>query len=264
MSKIETILRKEWAEVFRNRTVLFTTAFLPLLLTAIPIIILLSTNEANTGLSDVASALPEQFNAFCPNNLASGECFQVYLISQFMMMFMIMPLAIPSSIASYSIVGEKTTRSLEPLLATPISTIELLVGKGLAAVIPGILATFAAFIIFAVTAYFAVVSKATFLALLDVRWLIAIFIAGPLMAILSVAISVMVSSRVNDPRVAEQISALVILPMLAIFFGQIAGLFIINRTTILIASVVLVGIDVVLVWLAARLFQREAILTRWK
>ena len=50
-------------------------------------------------------------------------------LSLFMFMFMIIPVAIPVTIAAYSIVGEKTTHSLEPLLATPITTSELLVGQ---------------------------------------------------------------------------------------------------------------------------------------
>ena len=74
----------------------------------------------------------------------------------------------------------------------------------------------------------------------------------------------MISSRVNDPRVAEQLSMVVIVPVLAVFFGQFAGLFIINRQLVLISALVLVVVDAVLVYLAVRLFQREAILTRWK
>jgi ABC-2 type transport system permease protein len=84
------------------------------------------------------------------------------------------------------------------------------------------------------------------------------------MAILAVLVSVMVSSRVNDPRVAEQLSMVVILPVLAMFFGQVSGLFLINRQMILILAVVLLLVDVGLVFLAVRLFQRETILTRWK
>jgi ABC-2 type transport system permease protein len=84
------------------------------------------------------------------------------------------------------------------------------------------------------------------------------------MAILSVNFSIMVSSRVNDPRVAEQLSAVVILPLLAIFFGQIAGLFILNSTLILIMCLVLLLVDILMVYLAIRLFQRETIITRWK
>jgi ABC-2 type transport system permease protein len=177
---------------------------------------------------------------------------------------MLIPLFIPVNIAAYSIVGEKTTHSLEPLLATPISTGELLAGKNLASVIPAILATWVGFGIFAVGSLIITGGGALAAALLDPMWMIAIFVAGPLMAVLSVNFSIMVSSRVNDPRVAEQLSAVVILPLLAVFFGQIAGWFILNSTLILLMCVILVFLDLLMVYLAVRLFQRETILTRWK
>ena len=263
MDKIKTIILKEWAEVFKNRFVLFTVAFLPLIMTAIPIAILF-TLRGETGLDSVSSEMPEQFTAFCPADLSGGECFQVYLVSQFMIMFMIVPLAIPATISSYSIVGEKTTHSLEPLLATPITTAELLIGKSLAAAIPAVVATWLGFAVFAAGAWILIPNKALFAAILDLRWLLAIFLVGPLMAIMAVNLSVMVSSRVNDPRVAEQISMVVILPVLVAFFGQLAGLFLINRQLILASGGVLILLDAVMIYLAVRLFQRETILTRWK
>ena len=186
------------------------------------------------------------------------------MVSQFMLLFMMMPLIIPVNIAAYSIVGEKTTRSLEPLLATPITTAELLTGKNLAAVIPAVLATWLGFGVYAIGAWIIVHDAAVMRALFDPMWLLAVFVVGPLMAVLSVNFSIMVSSRVNDPRVAEQLSAVVIVPLLAIFFGQISGLFFLNSMLILLFSVVLVLIDGVVVYLAVRLFQRETILTRWK
>lgn len=262
MHKIKTIIKKEWAEVFKNRMVLFTVIFLPLLLTALPLIILGVTRSS--GATNMNSELPSQMSALCPAGMNSGDCFQVSLVSQFMLMFMILPLAIPATISAYSIVGEKTTRSLEPLLATPITTEELLIGKGLAAAIPAILATYAAFIIYAIGAWILTPNKAVFLAMMDARWLVAIFIVGPLMAILAITISMMISSRVNDPRVAEQLSMMVILPVLAVFFGQISGLFIVNRQFVSLMAFILVVIDAIMIYLAVRVFQREAILTRWR
>jgi ABC-2 type transport system permease protein len=263
VEKIKTIIRKEWAEVFKNRMVLFTVAFLPLIMTAIPLGILLAV-RGETGMDAATSDMPEQFAAICPPGLGGGECFQVFMVSQFMIMFMIVPLTIPVTISAYSIVGEKTTRSLEPLLATPITTAELLVGKSLAAVIPAVIATDLAFVIFAVGAWLLVENPQLLVALLDARWLIAVFVVGPLMALLAVNFSVMVSSRVNDPRVAEQLSMVVIIPVLAVFFGQFAGLFILNRQLILISAFVLVLVDAMFIYIAVKLFQRETILTRWK
>jgi ABC-2 type transport system permease protein len=262
MNKIKTIVRKEWAEVFKKRMVLFSVIFLPLFLSVLPLIILYSMGGSSVNSANVD--LPAQFQQFCKANMTSGQCMQYYIVSEFLIMFMLIPLFIPVNIAAYSIVGEKTTHSLEPLLATPISTSELLAGKNLASVIPAIIATWAGFAIFAVGSLIITGGGALAAALLDPMWLIAIFVAGPLMSVLSVNFSIMVSSRVNDPRVAEQLSAVVILPLLAVFFGQIAGLFVLNSTLILIMCLVLVLVDILMIYLAVRLFQRETILTRWK
>ena len=261
--KINVIVRKEWAEVFKNRMVLFTVAFLPLLMTAIPLAIIYGTSSANMGSS--LNEMPSNVSgAMCPPGLSGGDCFQVFMVSEFMMMFMILPLAIPGTIAAYSIVGEKTTRSLEPLLATPITTAELLIGKCLAAVIPAVIATYGAFALFAVGTWILVANKALLAALLDARWLIAIGIVGPLLAVLEVTFVLMVSSRVNDPRAAVQISMVIILPLMAGFFGQMSGLFILDRQLISIVAVAMLALDALMIYLAIQAFQREAILTRWK
>jgi ABC-2 type transport system permease protein len=266
MRKVRTIVRKEWMEVFKNRMVIFTVIFLPLLLSAIPLIMIYSMRGTGSAAGDsVTSQLPSQVAGFvCPAGLSSAECTQVFLVNQFMMLFMLIPVAIPGSIAAYSIVGEKTTRSLEPLLATPITTVELVVGKCLAALIPAVLATYAAFGIFAVGSWLLVANKALLAALLDAHWLIAILAVGPLLALLAVTFSLMVSSRVNDPRVAEQISMIIIIPVLAGFFGQIAGLFVLNKQIVTLVVVVMFFLDALMVYLATRVFQRETILTRWR
>jgi ABC-2 type transport system permease protein len=262
MNKIKTIIRKEWAEVFKKRMVLFSVIFLPLFLSVLPLIILYSMG--GSGVNSANAELPAQFQQLCKSNMTAGQCMQYYIVSEFLIMFMMIPLFIPVNIAAYSIVGEKTTHSLEPLLATPITTGELLAGKNLASVIPAIIATWVGFAIFAIGSLLITGGGALASALLDPMWLIAIFLAGPLMAVLSVNFSIMVSSRVNDPRVAEQLSAVIILPLLAVFFGQISGLFILNSALILILCVVLALVDVLMIYLAVRLFQRETILTRWK
>jgi ABC-2 type transport system permease protein len=102
------------------------------------------------------------------------------------------------------------------------------------------------------------------MALLDARWLIAIFIVGPLLAVMAVTFSLMISSRVNDPRVAEQVSMVVIVPVLAGFFGQVAGLFVLNKQIISVVALVMLVLDALLLYLTTRVFQREQILTRWK
>lgn len=263
MHKLLVIMRKEWAEVFKNRFVLFTVGFLPLIMTALPLITLYASGSTEELISMSEADLPARFQSLC-EGLSPASCGQYFIVSQFMMLFMLMPLAIPVTIASYSIVGEKTTRTLEPVLATPIKTWELLAGKGLAASIPAIVATWASFLVFVGGATFLAAGQDLVWRLLDPLWLVAVFVVGPLLAVAAVSVAVMVSSRANDPRVAEQLSMLVMIPLLGLFFGQIAGLIYIDRTVILWMAAGIAILDVGLVYFATLLFQREAILTRWK
>jgi ABC-2 type transport system permease protein len=264
VKKIWTLVRKEWAEVFKNRFVLFSVAFLPLLFTALPLVILYFTGTTeDLGDAALASDFPPQFAQLC-TDMSGQECMQYFIVSQFMLLFMMVPMIVPITFASYSIVGEKSTRTLEPLLATPISTFELLLGKALAATIPAVIATWLSFLLYAIGTLVMAISPAVTTKLFNGLWLIAIFVVGPLLAIAGVSIAVMISSRVNDPRVAEQISAVFILPLLGLFIGQSTGLIFINEQIILWMALGLLILDVVLFAFATQLFQRETILTRWK
>ena len=77
---------------------------------------------------------------------------------------------------------------------------------------------------------------------------------GPLLALAAVNVAVMVSSRSSDPRVAEQLSMLVILPLLALFFGQISGLILLNQKLILCMALVITVIDAGLLAFSVQLF----------
>ncbi len=260
MDKILTIIDKEWAEVFKNRLVLFTVVLLPLIFTILPLAIL---SSMGSGPSGAVSEMPPEFTRMC-GSLRGTACIQVYIVYQFMLLFMLLPLAIPVAISAYSIVGEKTTRSLEPLLATPITTEELILGKGLAAAIPAIGATWVACLVFIIGARIIVPDPGVNARLLDPTWLIAVIVLGPLLAAAAVNVSIIVSSRVSDPRAAEQLSMVLIVPLLGVFFGQIAGLILIDAGFMLTMVGVMVLVDAALVYFGVGLFQRETILTKWK
>ena len=262
-ARIMTIIDKEWAEVFKNKLVLGTIVFLPLLFTLMPLVMLYFTGQSASSLEGDMADMPAQFTKAC-GELGTSVCIQYFVIIQFLRIFMMIPLMIPAAIAAYSIVGEKTTRSLEPLLATPITTEELLFGKAMAAGIPAIIATWLSFFIFVLLMPLVKASPALIAQVLSPTWLIAVLIIGPLMAIAAVNLAVLVSSRVNDPRVAEQMTTVLIVPIMAVMFAQIGGLLVINRDLMMISAFIMLVLDGVLIYLGARLFQRETILTRWK
>lgn len=261
IKRIITIIDKEWAEVFQNRVVLFTMIFMPVVFTILPLVILSVVGMDGTLDRDMVD-MPVMFTRAC-GDLRPADCLQYFLFNQFMILFMILPASIPITIAAYSIAGEKTTHSLEPLLATPITTEELMLAKCLAAAIPAIGATWLSFVIFLVLLPVAGISSAVINQAIGI-WLIAVGIIGPLMAIQAVLLALIVSTRVNEPRAAQQIAMVVILPIMVLIFGQLGGWLIINRTLMWGTSLVMLIIDLALIFIAGELFERESILTKWK
>ncbi|HEY4718056.1 MAG TPA: ABC transporter permease subunit, partial [Anaerolineales bacterium] len=195
MKKIWILVRKEWSEVFKNKMVLFSVSFMPLIFTIIPLGILYSMRGA-TDISTIESEFGPalaQMRTLC-GPLTAFECTQFLILQQFMVLFLMMPAIIPVTIASYSIVGEKNTHTLEPLLATPITTGQLLAGKALAAAIPAVVASLVSFLVFAGGTALLATSPAVALQLFSPLWMSGIFVVGPLLSLAGVSLAVMISS----------------------------------------------------------------------
>jgi ABC-2 type transport system permease protein len=265
MKHVWTIVDKEWAEVFQNRMVLFTMIIIPLIFIALPLLTLYFTGqEMGADVPGGVADVPAEFLSVCGSDMSAGDCMQIYLVNMYLLLFMMMPVIIPVTIAAYSVVGEKTTHSLEPLLATPISTFELLAGKSLAAAIPAIVVGWISFGIFLLALPLIGVSRVVMGYIIGPTWLLGVLVAGPLMAIAAVNFSLFVSSRVNDPRVAEQISVLLIIPILGALFAQLAGVIVIDLFVMLSYIGAMALFDIGMIYLGVTIFQRENILTRWK
>src|SRR5690349_9268946 len=120
VGNIKTVLRKEWLECKQQRTLVASVVILPLLLTLIPLVALFAIGmDTSAGNPDKATReLMTRNPAFA--GMSEAEAVQSVMGQAFSSMFLLMPMIIPSIIAAYSIVGEKTNHTLEPLLATPI------------------------------------------------------------------------------------------------------------------------------------------------
>ena len=171
---------------------------------------------------------------------------------------------VPLGIASYSIVGEKVEKSLEPLLATPLTDGEILLGKTISAVLPTLVAMYAGACVF-----MAGIDAVTFPKLgyyYFPNWTIGtlLLILVPVAVVLSVLFSVIVSSRVNDVRSASSFGILMFFPFLAIYLASEIGVISLDINNLLIISGILLAVDVALFFVSTATFRREEILTKWK
>lgn len=179
------------------------------------------------------------------------------------MYFVLIPAILPSIIASYSIVGEKIEKSLEPLLATPTTDGELLLGKSLASFLPCMIVTYVAAAIYVPIIDYWSTSLIGVALIPNTYWALLTFAITPLGCILSVLANVIVSSRVTDIRAAQQLGGLVVLPL--IFVVLLGSIWSAASLWIALAMTVALGVaDIGLFYLSKAVFQREEILTKWK
>lgn len=263
MNKIGVLLQKEWLEFKGQHMLLLGIVALPLLLTLIPLVALFAMGAVpSAGNTDAFTRELMKINPALAG-MSEQEASQAVIGQGFSTMFLLMPMILPSIIAAYAIVGEKTNHTLEPLLATPVKTWELLAGKMLASLIPTMMLTWLAGAIFVAGVRAGAISERVFNAIVSPGWLTVLLLCAPLLALIAIAAMVAISSRVNDPRTAQQFSAWVVVPFLAVFFGQLAGVLVLSPLIAVGAALVLALIAALAIWGATRLFQREVILTRW-
>src|SRR5438128_12376040 len=173
------------------------------------------------------------------------------------------PTVVPLTMAIYPVIGEKSARTLEPLLATPVGVGDLLFAKSLASTVLSVIVTWTAYA-FYLTSVVLLGSRAAVNAVTAPRWVLAILVMVPLLTLLSVNLGILISTRVNDVRVAQQIGGLVVIPVVGLGIAQVTGRVVIDNQAFLQFALVLITIDVAVFFLARVAFQRENILSRWR
>jgi ABC-2 type transport system permease protein len=257
MKAVRVILWKEWLELRQQRMLIGGIVLPPLLFTAIALGALSSGPVALAG-QPLRTANPALAG------LTVAEQHQALPATQLSLIYLFLPVILTSIIASYSIVGEKNSRTLEPILATPVRTAEFLLGKCLASFLVGVGVTWAAGAVFAYGTARLALTPRVFAAVISPGWLVVLLLWTPLLALLANAVTMGISSRVTDARAAQQVSALVVAPFLGLFFAQLAGARVLTAGFTLGVAGAMALITAIAWWLVARLFQREAILTWWK
>ncbi len=246
LSKSWIITSKDFAVFARKKYILYTIVFVPLLVAFLIPTLIWFLEQRNSG------------TRASPAELA-------ILLPAFTFFFIILAGYLPTTIASYSLVGEKVEKSLEPLLATPTTDGEILLGKGIAAFIPPLASVLVGSTIFMVLMDYVTRSRLGYYFFPNWNAAIVFFIMVPLALILSVEWNVIVSSRVSDVRISQQFGILAMIPLLGIYVSGETNLIDLGVTNnLLYISAALIAADAILFVLARATFRRDEILTKWK
>jgi ABC-type Na+ efflux pump permease subunit len=247
LSKAWIVTKKDLSIIRRNKYVFYSLIAMPLILgVALPLALTMGISAGASQMTNVELRQTVEQIA----NLGA-----MYLV--------LIPAILPSIIASYSIVGEKIEKSLEPLLATPTTDGELLLGKSLASFVPCMVVTYIAVVIYVPIIDVWSTNLIGYALIPNAYWAILTFAITPLGCIMSVLANVIVSSRVTDIRAAQQLGGLVVLPLiLVVLLGSVFSA--VSLWIALAMMAALAAADVGLFYLSKAIFQREEILTKWK
>jgi ABC-2 type transport system permease protein len=257
---VTIILWKEWLEL-RNAKILrrFLIVF--------PIVLVLQTTLfiAPAAIVRLPSAARDQILRIDPTlaGLPDGKLLQTVYARRIALFILIVPMTIGIQIGAFAFAGEKAGRTLEPLLATPVSTDRLLLAKMLSGLIPAILIGFLLEGLFIVLLRFLVGNWDVAGAVLTPAFHFLSLIGSPFLAFIGVCAAVIASARTDEPRLVVQFANLVVLPVLAgcIAFVFLKGVYL-DIKLVTLSLIVAATVSVSGLWLSVRLFQREKILSR--
>ena len=266
MSRVGALLGKEFAEFRNSPSVFFPVVFTSLVSLVMPVLFaVLVPQISGESLADTRDLLPPE-EVWMPAEgarLSREGAAQAWMFGQFLVLLLLTPVGGSMAIAAFSVIGEKQARTLEPLLASPVTTWEFLAAKVLGSLLPALALALVSFGVYVGLAAI-LAEPGVYLTLLGVRPLALVMIIGPLAGLTSLLLAVIVSSRVNDPRTAQQVGVLVILPVIGLLVVQMTTRTLLTVPSILAIAAGLIAINGLLLGLAVRLFGRESILTRWK
>jgi uncharacterized membrane protein SpoIIM required for sporulation len=178
------------------------------------------------------------------------------LIPFLLMIVGFFPISVSLVIALESFVGEKERHSIEPLLNTPLTDLQLYLGKLIAAMVPPLLAAYIGIIVYTLGVYQKVDWQA------PPGLFLQIVVLTTVQALVMVSGAIVVSSQATTVRSANLLASFIIIPMALLIQGESMVMFWGRSNTLwwVIIGQVLIAILVVRSGVAH--FNREELLGR--
>ena len=260
-------LRKELREVRKNKFVLPVYLVLPPLAVILPVLFAAFSQQfVDTDPNDPGILAILRIVKNTPEfaHMGSEEAITRFFLRSLVSFYLLLPVGLSSISAAFSVVAEKQQRTLEPILATPITDLEFLIGKLLASLLPSIILTWATAILAAIIVNWMTWGKYETLLLPERFWFVGVFVLAPLLGMASVLAAMRLSAKITDPQSANQFTGLVIVPAFMILIALFGKVLTISMSAVAIACVVVLLLVLFLLRLNLKNFQREEILTKWK
>jgi len=266
------IAKKDWIEVRQNKYAMVAMMIVPVIFVIImPLVFTLLIPRINVAPQDVLNSdtdiqffierMPETLSKYIDLTKPMESMIVIMLGFMLAPMFLIMPLMFATTIAAESFAGERERKTIESLLYTPATDADLLVGKVTAAAVPAILVTWIGFALYTLILNLAPYRFFQRIWFPLPTWWPLIFWITPALVLMGIALTVIISARVQSFLGAYQTSASVVLLVVLLFAGQMSGVLYLSVGVEMILGVVFWIIALVLGYFGYKTFNRGALLT---
>ncbi len=185
-----------------------------------------------------------------------AEIIATQLIPFLLLVVGFFPMSFSLVIALETFVGEKERKSLEPLLGTPLTNLQLYLGKMMAALIPPLLASYTGMAVYLIGLK------------LNVNWsptpqlLAQVLLLTTVQGFIMVAGAVVISSQTTSVRAANLLASFIIVPMALLIQFEAVAMFWGNHEGLWWLILALTITAVVLMRMGTAIFNREELLGR--
>ena len=238
---VGALVIKELRQVTRSRGAIASTILLPILmLVVMPLGQLLPVRAFGETRIPAVSGVPP--------GLAEGDPAQILVQAMFPLFVMLAGLMVPSVGATHTIVVERERRSLELLMALPVSVSSILTAKLLAIFVMACATVLPLFAIDAAVLLTLGMADPPYVVLLLLELLAALWCA--------LGVSLLLALLARDFRTANNLNGAMLGPMVLVAMGVLFGVPGILRVLLLIVALVLAGSIAVAVGLRWLTFER--------
>jgi len=246
---------------------MLTTAFVPIVfIIFLPAITILSASYLPEGEVSEATSLQKFIKNFpgekFPSDLDERQKYiyamLVHLMAPF---FLVIPVMVASVVAANSFAGEKERRTLEGLLYTPITDKELITAKILVAFGTAMSVSWLCFFIY--TGLVDIYSMQTMGRMIfpTTTWLLLMFWLVPTLGFFALSLIVWVSEKASSVWEAQQVSSLLVLPLIGLMVAQTTGLMFMDEWVVLWVGLIAALMDIAAVNWMAKNMSREKLIT---
>jgi ABC-type Na+ efflux pump permease subunit len=161
------------------------------------------------------------------------------------------------AIAADSIAGERERKTIESLIATPLTTGEIVLGKLMTTMIPSVLITWLSGFIFMLISDLSLYGQIGRLVFPNMMSSVLLFGLSPFCTLITTQTMIVVSTRATGMREAQQLGSLVVLPLYMFILGETAILILLKAYWTAVTSAILLLITIFLLLVNLKIFDRE-------